>query len=152
MNIQATPSVRHDRPQASLADPSPKADGPDLVVDRFDPSTGFPYPGDRIDFSVIVRNGGNQAAGPFNVEVSGDNMRPEQRRLPGLAAGASARLSFGPANVGHGFAAWYDAEVDTANEVQERREDNNWAKTSVSVRDPFPPRDPFPRPPGRPFP
>ena len=60
MNIQATPSVRHDRPQASLADSSPKADGPDLVVDRFDPSTGFPYPGDRIDFSVIVRNGGNQ--------------------------------------------------------------------------------------------
>lgn len=149
MNITALP---HRQPVYAGASHEPAKDGPDLVIDRFDPSNGFPYPGDRIDLSVTVRNQGNQAAGPFNVEVSGDGMRPEWKRVPGLAAGGSSRLLFGPANVGGGFSAWYDAEVDTANEVSETREDNNWAKTSVSVRDPFPPRDPFPRPPGRPFP
>lgn len=132
-------------PSAS-SEKSPQA-LPDLVIDRFDPSNGFPYQGDRITFDVRVLNKGSVAAGPFTVEVSGDGMKPDRERVEGLAPGASTRLRFGPANVGYGSLAWYDARADIGNEVQEEREDNNWQSTSVSVRDPFPPRDPFPRPP-----
>jgi hypothetical protein len=124
---------------------------PDLVIDRFDPSNSWPNQGDRIDFDVRVRNAGGAPAGPFLVEVSGDGMRPDRERVNGLNPGQSAVVRLGPANVGYGSIAWYDARVDVGNEVAEANESNNWQSTSVSVRDPFP-RDPFPRPPVPPGP
>jgi subtilase family serine protease len=139
------------QPKTAPAGTDPQAGLPDLVIDRFDPSNGFPDQGERIDFTVRVRNRGSVAAGPFTVEVSGDGMAPDRERVPGLAAGQFTRLRFGPANVGFAGAAWYDARADVGNEVAEDSESNNWASTSVSVRDPFP-RDPFPNPPRPPIP
>lgn len=150
MNIESQTSPLQGRSVSSRAvgrDDGLKAGGPDLVIDRFDPSTSFPDQGERIDFSVQVRNRGSAAAGPFEVEVSGDGMPPDREIVPGLAAGQTVRLRFGPTNVGYASINWYDARADVRNDVQEENEDNNWQTISVSVRDPFP-RDPFPpRPP-----
>lgn len=149
MNID-TQSAQLQRTAANAAKPKPPEPSPagaDIVIDRFDPSNSFPNHGERIDFSVQVRNRGLTAAGPFNVEVSGDGMAPDRERVPGLAPGQTARLRFGPTNVGYGSFNWYEARADINNEVPEDNENNNWERISVSVRDPFP-RDPFPpRPP-----
>lgn len=144
MNIE-TVQLRRQPPRTSPVD-KPAA-GPDLVIDRFDPSEGFPRPGEWIDFTVQVRNRGSAPAGPFTVEVSGHGMAPDRERVDGLAPAQTVRLRFGPTNVGYGSLNWYDARADVGNEVAESNEGNNWQSTSVSVRDPFPPRDPFPRPP-----
>lgn len=149
MNIDTqTAQLQRSAPQrAAKKEGGPQAGGPDLVIDRFDPSTSFPNQGERIDFSVQVRNRGAAAAGRFEVEVSGDGMPPDREIVPGLGPGQSVRLRFGPTNVGYGSINWYDARADVRDEVQEDNENNNWQTISVSVRDPFP-RDPFPpRPP-----
>jgi subtilase family serine protease len=149
MNISTLSThVAAQNKAAGTAQPekSPEAGLPDLVIDRFDPSNSWPNQGERIDFEVRVRNAGSAPAGPFLVEVSGDGMAPDRERVSGLNPGQSARVRLGPANVGYGSIAWYDARVDVGNEVVEENESNNWQSTSVSVRDPFP-RDPFPRPP-----
>jgi hypothetical protein len=135
--VSARPQTTYEQPQA----------GPDLVIDRFDPSNGFPNQGEWIDFSVQVRNRGSEPAGPFTVEVSGQGMAADRERVEGLGPNQTVRLRFGPTNVGYANHNWYDARADIGNEVAEEREDNNWRTISVSVRDPFPPRDPYPRPP-----
>jgi hypothetical protein len=146
MNIEslATPPYR---PDPSRTTTQSLQGGPDLVIDRFDPSNGFPNQGDWIDFHVQVRNRGTVPAGPFTVEVTGDGMGPDRERVASLQPNQSVRLRFGPANVGYGSVNWYDVRADVGNEVAEENESNNWQSTSVSVREPFP-RDPFPpRPP-----
>jgi hypothetical protein len=147
MNIETTQLQRQPASRTPAAATGQQAGSPDLVIDRFDPSNGFPNQGEWIDFSVRVRNRGSLAAGPFTVEVSGHGMAPDRERVEGLGPDQSVSLRFGPTNVGYASHNWYDARADIGNEVAEDNEGNNWQSTSVSVRDPFPPRDPFPRPP-----
>lgn len=132
---------------------TPAADGPDLVVERVDSTPAFPYAGDAVYFDVIVKNRGNQPAGPFEVELSSTGML-QNARAQGLAAGAQVAFrSMGPLWTHYGDQIlWVDANVDTRHEVTETNEANNWLTTSVSVQDPFPPGPPGPPGPYPPYP
>jgi len=136
------------RPLAARA-PQP-AHGPDLIVEDVIPSNAFPYGGDKVTFDVVVKNQGDQAAGPFQIRLTAEQM-DKTARGQGLAAGASLTFrQLGPLYTHQGQQLiWVDATVDTKNEVAETREDNNYLTTSLSVQDPFPPP---PGPPGGPNP
>jgi hypothetical protein len=135
----------------------PKPDeqhGPDLIVDRLDPSNSFPWPGDMVNFSVRVTNKGDQPAAAFDVRVTTDGVDQTQRVKDGLQPGQSVKLKgFGPLDT-NGFQTmyWVQASADSSNEVAETREDNNEMWTTVSVQQPpqpppIPPPPPFPHPP-----
>jgi len=127
------------------------AHGPDLIVEDVIPSNAFPYGGDTVTFDVVVKNQGDQAAGPFNLKLTAEQMNTTVRAQQ-LAAGASLTFrQLGPLYTHAGQSLiWVDANVDTGNEVAEKREDNNYLTTTLSVQDPFPPSPPYPGPP--PFP
>ncbi len=143
MNILATAA----RPVLPRSQP---AKGPDLIVDDVIPSNAFPYGGDKVYFDVIVKNQGDQAAGAFNVRLTAEQL-DKTVRAQQLAAGASITFKqIGPLYTHQGQQLiWVDTTADTGNEVAEKREDNNWLTTSLSVQDPFPPP---PSPPPPPFP
>lgn len=147
MTIQPT----FTRPAAARA--SQPAHGPDLIVQDVIPSNAFPYGGDKVTFDVVIKNQGDQAAGPFQVRLTAEQM-DKTARGAGLAAGASLTFrQLGPLYTHAGQQLiWVDATVDTKNEVAESREDNNYLTTTLSVQDPFPGPPGGPGGPNPPFP
>ncbi len=69
------------------------------------------------EIRVVVENIGQASAGPFSVELNAAQQGVDK----GLAAGQSVVLHF-PGTVPSGQ---YEASVDVADQVVERREDNN---------------------------
>ena len=159
MNTVAASPYTRPLAAAPAASPTTRPEeihGPDLIVDRIVPSNSFPHANEAVWFNVVVKNQGDQPAGPFNLELTTAGVDQTVRAKQGLAAGA--KISFnqmGPLFTGFpGSMEWVRADVDMQNEVAEKREDNNYLMTSISVQiDPFPPGPgPFPPVPPGPFP
>lgn len=124
-----------------------KSEGPDLVIDSFEMSNDTPFPGQRISFDVTVKNQGNVRSESFDVKLRGQGLKRKTKRAKALEPGQSQTFEFGPTRLHFPGVYSFEARADTENEVRETREDNNWHYSVISVKDPFPPRDPFPRPP-----
>ncbi len=95
---------------------------PDLVIDfmymEMEGRTGscvMEYT--AYEIRLVVRNGGDAAAGSFAVQLNGT----QQAVVAGLAAGQSVELHFPGAVLG----AQYSADADPANQIAERDESNN---------------------------
>lgn len=157
MNIVANPALPNALSVRNIAAATPEQaaaeiHGPDLIVDSIIPSNSFPQAGESVMFKVIVKNQGDQPAGPFNVRLSAEDGGLDQtaRAKQGLAAGAKLAFNqMGPLYTHMGSFEWIRADVDSSNEVAETREDNNFQMITLSVQDPFPP-GPGPFPPGPP--
>ena len=148
MNLPAT------NQQSSLPKPNRphskknKTDGPDLIIDSFEPNPDTPVPGQKIFFDVRVKNQGNFRSEQFDVKVRGQGIKRKAQRAKALEPGQSQKFKFGPTRLRGDGLYTFEATADTENEVAETREDNNWQISIVSVKNPFPPNDPFPpRPP-----
>lgn len=129
----ARPPVARER---AAADP-----GPDLIVERVEPDNAFPYAGDPVWFDVTVKNQGDRPAGANELRISAPGFL-RTARVQQLAAGAEVTLRrLGPLWTQPGDSLiWIDTNVDTADEVSEKREDNNYLMSTLSVQAPFPPR------------
>lgn len=111
---------------------------PDLTIATVDWSPRTPRVGDTVTFTAIIRNQGQANAGSFITELR-DSAGATQQPLPGLAAGASANISFSrrinTANETVTFT------VDALNQIDESNEANNTAQIRVDAQ-PEAPRKP----------
>lgn len=84
-------------PRRRLLPPPPplgptKSTGPIPIVDCIVPSNSFPHANEAVWFNVVVKNQGDQPAGPFNLELTTAGVDQTVRAKQGLAAGA--KISF----------------------------------------------------------
>jgi hypothetical protein len=73
------------------------------------------------DWSLVVRNRGRAAAGPFTVILSVDGVDRPAREVAGLAAGSKVALAFKASDCRQGLRV----VVDAGGSVDERDEDDN---------------------------
>lgn len=106
---------------------------PDLVVDSITYSPSAPTIGTTLNFTVVVRNAGNAAAGQFTVRLQGPP-GSQDRTVASLAAGASTSLSFSLALTTS--PATFTATADVLGQVTESNEGNNTRQITVTAVQP----------------
>lgn len=118
---------------------APTGDLPDLIISNIAYNGGTPqcdtHPPD-LGARVWVQNVGTAVAGPFVIEVNGN----QQQTLPGLAAGEETSLVFG------GALGSVTAVADATNLITESNEDNNSFSTILPIPTLPPPCTPTPTP------
>jgi hypothetical protein len=96
---------------------------PDLIIERIQPSTDNPRPGEPFDVEITVANRGNGNAGPFLVELASVSQK-KSKTVSGLSASGSMTLTF-PDWVCRGSQILLTATADTRKEISETDERNN---------------------------
>lgn len=106
---------------------------PDLVVESIDFLPFPPQQGLGNQVIITLRNDGSAAAGPFDWSWQPGLAAPWTGRLVGLDAGDTAAVTFIWLPASWHTALSTVAEVDTANEVVESKDDNNRLQVDVEV-------------------
>lgn len=124
------------------ADEHPSAPGPaDLIVDAInvkgkDPDGQSDCDPGKNDVTIVVKNQGTGAAGPFTVRVAVGNESTDvdEQSAPSLAPGKSQDVTFDNFNLKKKEHT-ITATADTKNVVQESNENNNAKSVTVSCKD-----------------
>jgi CARDB len=140
----APPAPRTSSSQTAAATaPAPSATEhaaaaqPDLVLDSVTSSVSKPYPDEPVSFDLTVSNRGAAAAGPFDVEVRGNDDNRSARVTSGLQPGQSAHLHLGPLWARYGDSQMsVQATVDPSNEVVESSKANNSSTLALPMQYP----------------
>jgi PKD repeat protein/subtilisin family serine protease len=104
---------------------------PDLVVDSIVYAPSTPTLGSAVNFTVVVRNQGNAAAGQFTVRLQGAGAYPYQDRIvSSLAAGASVTLTFSLTL--STSPETFTAIADVLGQVAESNEENNTRQVTIT--------------------
>ncbi|OGF55831.1 MAG: hypothetical protein A2Z21_00490 [Candidatus Fraserbacteria bacterium RBG_16_55_9] len=107
------------------------AQRPDLAILNPSSSPSNPRIGDTIAVTAQVRNQGNAAAGPFNVELR-DSLGTLTQSFSGLAQGALANISFN--RQVNASSTTITLTADPLNQVNESNESNNTAQLTVTAQ------------------
>ncbi len=103
---------------------------PDLTMAGVDWSPRTPRLGENVSFTVVVRNQGESAAGPFIIEIR-DSAGPERRALSGLSASNAVSLSFTRRQ--NNATEVFTITVDVTNQVDESNEANNSTQVRIDA-------------------
>jgi PKD repeat protein/subtilisin family serine protease len=104
---------------------------PDLVVDSITYAPSTPTVGSAVNFTAVVRNQGNAAAGQFTVRLQGGGAYPYQdRTVSSLAAGASVTLTFSLTL--STSPETFTAIADVLGQVAESNEENNTRQVTIT--------------------
>ncbi len=103
---------------------------PDLTISGVDWSPRTPRLGETINFTVVVRNQGESAAGPFIVEIR-DSAGQDRRTISGLGAASSLSLSFTRRQ--NNATEIFTITADVTNQVDESNETNNSTQIRIEA-------------------
>lgn len=103
---------------------------PDLTIAGVDWSPRTPRLGETINFTVVVRNQGESAAGLFIVEIR-DSAGQDRRTISGLGAASSLSLSFTRRQ--NNATEIFTITADVTNQVDESNETNNSTQIRVEA-------------------
>lgn len=103
---------------------------PDLTIAGVDWTPRTPRLGENVNFTVVVRNQGESAAGPFIIEIR-DSAGPERRALSGLGASSAVSLSFTRRQ--NNSTELFTITVDVTNQVDESNESNNSTQVRIDA-------------------
>jgi subtilase family serine protease len=112
---------------------------PDLVISKINFSPGNPVTDDEITLWVFVKNAGQGASGPSDVQVKvGGESNPPVIQVPALDPGREYRYT---KKVAFGRAGNYivTATADIRNAVAESQENNNVQQKTLQVKQPAKP-------------
>ncbi len=102
----------------------------DLTIAGVDWSPRTPRLGETINFTVVVRNQGESAAGPFIVEIR-DSAGQDRRTISGLGATNSLSLSFTRRQ--NNATEIFTITADVTNQVDESNETNNSTQVRIDA-------------------
>jgi subtilase family serine protease len=103
---------------------------PDLTIAGVDWSPRAPRLGETVNLTVVVRNQGESAAGPFIVEVR-DSAGADRRTLSGLGVSSAISLSF--TRRMNNATELFTITADVTNQVDESNESNNSTQVRIDA-------------------
>lgn len=103
---------------------------PDLTIAGVDWSPRTPRLGESINFTVVVRNQGDGAAGPFVVEIR-DSAGQDRRTISGLEAASAVSLSFTRRQ--NNATEIFTITADVTNQIDESNETNNSTQIRIDA-------------------
>jgi subtilase family serine protease len=103
---------------------------PDLTIAGVDWTPRTPRLGETINFTVVVRNQGESAAGPFIVEIR-DSAGIDRRTLSGLGPASSVSIAF--ARRQNNATEIFTITADVTNQVDESNETNNSTQVRIEA-------------------
>jgi subtilase family serine protease/PKD repeat protein len=103
---------------------------PDLTIAGVDWTPRTPRLGETVNFTVVVRNQGESAAGPFIVEIR-DSAGTDRRTLSGLGAASSVSIAF--ARRQNNSTEIFTITADVTNQVDESNETNNSTQVRIDA-------------------
>ena len=112
----------------------PPSNFPDLVVESLTFTPQNPNVGGSFQLTMLIRNQGSAAAGPFRVALQNTNT---SQSLGGLSAGAGVQLNMTATLASSGQS--FTIVADSLNQVNESNENNNTRSVTVNGNTPPPP-------------
>jgi len=103
---------------------------PDLTIDGVDWTPRTPRLGETVNFTIVVRNQGESAAGPFIAEIR-DSAGQDRRTISGLSAASAVSLSFTRRQ--NNATEIFTITADVTNQVDESNETNNSTQVRIEA-------------------